>query len=76
MNIELLVVPEAKPRWDVFIDTKQRPTLTPSVWVQRDCRSHFHQTLDSIAFYWQATRPTSELIFLLIRAASSLVMSE
>lgn len=41
VNIELLVVPEAKPRWDVFIDAKQRPTLTPSVWVQRGCRSHF-----------------------------------
>jgi hypothetical protein len=40
-NIELLVIPEAKPRWDVSIDANQRPTLTPSVWVQRGCRSHF-----------------------------------
>jgi Family of unknown function (DUF6527) len=41
MNIELLVIPEAKPRWDIAIDNQQRPTLTPSVWVQRGCRSHF-----------------------------------
>ncbi|MGE3988619.1 DUF6527 family protein [Pseudorhodoplanes sp.] len=41
MNIELLVIAEAKPRWDVVIDSNQRPTLRPSVWVQRGCRSHF-----------------------------------
>lgn len=41
MNIELLVVPEAKPRWDLAIDSMQRPTLMPSVWVHRGCRSHF-----------------------------------
>ncbi|MET4803607.1 DUF6527 family protein [Bradyrhizobium sp. LB11.1] len=40
-NIELLVVQEAKPRWDISIDAKRRPTLKPSVWVQRGCRSHF-----------------------------------
>jgi hypothetical protein len=40
-NIELLVIDEAKPRWDIEIDGRQRPTLTPSVWVQRGCRSHF-----------------------------------
>jgi Family of unknown function (DUF6527) len=40
-NIELLVIPEAKPRWDVSIDANQRPTFTPSVWVQRGRRSHF-----------------------------------
>jgi hypothetical protein len=41
MTIELLVIPEAKPRWDIRIDGKNRPTLLPSVWVQRGCRSHF-----------------------------------
>lgn len=39
--IELLVVAEAKPRWDVFVNAKGRPTLTPSVWLQKGCRSHF-----------------------------------
>lgn len=39
--IELLVVAEAKPRWDVKIDGNDIPTLTPSVWLQKGCRSHF-----------------------------------
>lgn len=39
--IELLVVAEAKPRWDVTVDAKGRPTLSPSVWLQKGCRSHF-----------------------------------
>ena len=39
--IELLVIAEAKPRWDVSVDTKGRPTLTPSVWLKKGCRSHF-----------------------------------
>ena len=39
--IELLVVAEAKPRWDVAVDAKGRPTLSPSVWLQKGCRSHF-----------------------------------
>jgi len=39
--IELLVVPEAKPRWDLAIDAKGRPSLSPSVWRQKGCRSHF-----------------------------------
>lgn len=39
--IELLVVPEARPRWDVKIDRRGRPTLSPSVGLRRGCRSHF-----------------------------------
>ena len=39
--IELLVVAEAKPRWEVAVDAKGRPTLSPSVWLQKGCRSHF-----------------------------------
>ena len=39
--IELLVVAEAKPRWDLSVDAKGRPTLTPSVWLKTGCRSHF-----------------------------------
>ena len=40
-KIELLVIPEAKPRWDLQTDSKGRPSLRPSVWLQRGCRSHF-----------------------------------
>lgn len=39
--IELLVIQEAKPRWDVSVDPKGFPSLRPSVWVQTGCRSHF-----------------------------------
>ena len=40
-RIELLVVAEARPRWDVVIDQYGRPTLTPSVWLRDGCESHF-----------------------------------
>ncbi len=39
--IELLVIAEAKPRWDVKADRENRPTLSPSVWRKTGCRSHF-----------------------------------
>jgi len=40
-TIELLLVPEGKPRWDVVIDDQGRLTLEPSVWRASGCRSHF-----------------------------------
>ena len=39
--IELLVITEAKPRWDIDTDQEGRPTLSPSVWRTTGCRSHF-----------------------------------
>ena len=39
--IELLVIAEAKPRWDAAVDQRGRPSLSPSVWRQKGCRSHF-----------------------------------
>jgi hypothetical protein len=39
--IELLVIPEAKPRWDVHVDDDGFPTLNPSIWLQTGCCSHF-----------------------------------
>jgi hypothetical protein len=40
-TIELLVIPEAKPRWALTTDVRGYPTLSPSVWLKRGCRSHF-----------------------------------
>jgi hypothetical protein len=40
-TIELLVLEEARPRWNVSIDKGGRPTLHPSVWRQKGCQSHF-----------------------------------
>ncbi|MFM0047504.1 DUF6527 family protein [Paraburkholderia sediminicola] len=48
--IELLVVAEAKPRWDVEVDANGAPTLTPSVWLQKGCGSHFWVRMGRI--YW------------------------
>lgn len=39
--LELMLIPEARPRWRLSIDRKQRPTLSPSVWRDTGCRSHF-----------------------------------
>ena len=40
-KIELLLIREAKPRWDLALDPAGRPSLKPSVWLQTGCRSHF-----------------------------------
>lgn len=40
-TIELLVIPEASPRWNITINGTGRPTLHPSVWLKDGCQSHF-----------------------------------
>lgn len=40
-TIELLVIKEAKPRWNIVTDINRRPTISPSVWRNTGCRSHF-----------------------------------
>lgn len=40
-TIELLVIPEARPRWDITVNAQGQPTLSPSVWLQKGCCSHF-----------------------------------
>lgn len=40
-TIELLVIKEAKPRWDIAVNAKGQPSLSPSVWRKTGCRSHF-----------------------------------
>lgn len=39
--IELLLLPNFNPRWDIVIDNSGYPTLFPSVWKINGCRSHF-----------------------------------
>ena len=39
--IELMLVPEAKPRWTLTHDALGRGSLSPSVWRKTGCRSHF-----------------------------------
>ncbi|CQJ03924.1 DUF6527 family protein [Yersinia sp. 2544 StPb PI] len=40
-RLELLLIKEAKPNWSINVDQRNIPTLTPSVWLQKDCKSHF-----------------------------------
>lgn len=40
-TIELALLPVVVPRWELSIDKKGRPTLSPSVWKKSGCRSHF-----------------------------------
>ncbi|WP_313710354.1 DUF6527 family protein [Pseudomonas sp.] len=40
-TIELLVIQEAKPRWDITVDADGLPNLNPSVWLTSGCKSHF-----------------------------------
>lgn len=40
-SVELTILEEVRPRWDVTVDSAGRPTLHPSVWRKNGCRSHF-----------------------------------
>ncbi|MGE6743310.1 DUF6527 family protein [Allorhizobium pseudoryzae] len=40
-TIELMLLEEARPRWDVVTDSAGRPSLHPSVWRKTGCMSHF-----------------------------------
>ena len=40
-RLELMLLKEVKPRWDLTADRHGAPTLSPSVWLRQGCRSHF-----------------------------------
>lgn len=40
-KIELLLITAADPHWRMTVDSKERPTLYPSIWLKNGCRSHF-----------------------------------
>lgn len=40
-HIELALIPEAKPRWELRAGPDKIPTLAPSVWLREGCCSHF-----------------------------------
>jgi hypothetical protein len=40
-RLEMLVLKEVKPRWDVSVDSCGRVSLHPSVWLREGCKSHF-----------------------------------
>jgi Family of unknown function (DUF6527) len=40
-QLEMMLLREVNPRWDLTVDERRRPTLYPSVWLRDGCRSHF-----------------------------------
>lgn len=39
--LEIALLEGAQPRWQLHVDHRGRPTLSPSVWRNDGCRSHF-----------------------------------
>lgn len=40
-RLEMMLLNEVKPRWDISVDLRGRISLHPSIWVREGCRSHF-----------------------------------
>lgn len=40
-TLELMLIPEARPRWTLIDGGRRGPTLHPSVWRDQRCGSHF-----------------------------------
>jgi len=39
--LQMSLLQDARPRWTVSVDSKGVPSLSPSVWRQVGCKSHF-----------------------------------
>lgn len=40
-RLEMMLLKEVKPRWDISVDLKGHVSLHPSVWLREGCKSHF-----------------------------------
>jgi len=40
-RLEMMLLKEVKPRWDVSVDQRGHVSLHPSVWLCEGCKSHF-----------------------------------
>nr|WP_244859784.1 DUF6527 family protein [Nitrosospira sp. NRS527] len=40
-KIELPLIREASPRWKLEVNQHGNPTISPSIWLNTGCRSHF-----------------------------------
>lgn len=47
-RIELVLLPEERPRWNLTIHKKRTLSIRPSVWLKKDCKSHFFLTEGNI----------------------------
>lgn len=40
-RLAVVLLEDVKPRWDIHVSKKGRPSLHPSIWRTSGCRSHF-----------------------------------
>ena len=40
-RLEMMLLKEVKPPWDIAVDPLGRVSLSPSVWLREGCKSHF-----------------------------------
>ena len=40
-RLEMMLLKEVKPRWDLSVDRRGRVSLHPSAWPREGCKSHF-----------------------------------
>lgn len=48
--LEMMLLKQVKPRWDISVDQRGHVSLHPSVWFREGCRSHFW--LKNGKVYW------------------------
>jgi Family of unknown function (DUF6527) len=49
-RLEMMLLKEVKPRWDVSVDRRGYVSLHPSVWLREGCKSHFWVRLGRIVW--------------------------
>jgi hypothetical protein len=40
-RLEMMLLKEVKPRWDISVSARGHVSLHPSVWLREGCKSHF-----------------------------------
>lgn len=40
-RLEMMLLEEVRPRWDISVDARGYVSLHPSVWLREGCKSHF-----------------------------------
>jgi hypothetical protein len=40
-RLEMLLLKDVKPRWDIWVNPRGHVSLHPSIWVREGCKSHF-----------------------------------
>ena len=51
-TLHMSLLRDARPRWTVSVDQDGLPSLSPSVWRQVGCRSHFFLVRGRVRWCW------------------------